>query len=717
MKTQTNYRILLDSCLPLTGNKDKAIIRKAYELACKEYDGHTSGCNEPMASYCNRLVKIVTEELGLGFTSAISALLTYTDTRHENVSRFLQEHKLSEISSIVESFRKINELPTERIIENADNYTGIMLTMASDVRAILIALADNLCLLRKAESMNKQILDNTLIKATNIYIPLAHKLGIYKIKSELEEITFRLKEPYTYNDLAQKIQSEIDKSEDFIKKFTEPIKADLDRMGIRYSIKSRTKSVSSAHNKMRKQKVPFNEIYDLFAIRIITESEPDDEKADCWKVYSVVTNLYTPETNRMRDWITLPRANGYESLHITVKDKSGRWVEVQVRSQRMDKDAELGNAAHWRYKGHKVTQDTTDWMNHVRELLENPHKSDEALLEETVVSKIQDKTIYVFTPAGDLIKLQDGSTVLDFAFELHTVIGSRCSGGRVNHKLVPIRQKLKNGDMVEIITSKNQTPNRDWLGWVTTSRAKSKIKRYLKEAEFKQAEVGKDILRRKLSQLKLTYNDETVNKLITHFKFDTALQFYQQLAENKIETSQVKEILLGVTKEIPETVIPKEPPKYPDRTSENTILVNESAELQGYILARCCNPVMGDEIFGFIMNGGGIKIHRVTCPNAPRLRTRYPYRIMNAQWSKVAEGSYFISSLHISGIDQLGILNSITELISNEMKVDVRNIAFKSKDGKFEGFIKVSVRDSRHIDSLIKKIESLKGVTRVRRMH
>ncbi|HLN53421.1 MAG TPA: TGS domain-containing protein [Lentimicrobium sp.] len=723
MKTQTTYRELLLACLPTAGNKDKTLIRKAYEIACREYSGFTSASNEPLIEYSNKLVKIVTNELNLGFTSAISALLCYTDNRHDFVSQYLHENKLIEVSTIIESFRKINELPTERIIENADNYTGIMLAMTSDVRAILIALADNLCLLRSADKMNKQNLNNTLIKAANIYIPLAHRLGIYKIKSELEEITFKLKEPRTYNDLALKIQTEVNRSGDFIKKFTEPIITDLDRMDLRYSLKSRTKSVSSVHNKMLKQKVSFNEVYDLFAIRIITESNAEDEKADCWKVYSIVTNLYTPETSRMRDWITLPRANGYESLHITVKDKSGRWVEVQIRSQRMDRDAELGTAAHWIYKGRKTGQDTTGWLNNIREILENPNRIEESLTDDSIVSKIPDNIIYVFTPAGDLIKLKEGSTVLDFAFELHSVIGSRCSGGRVNHKLVPIRQKLKNGDMVEIITSKNQTPNRDWLLWVTTSRAKSKIKRYLKEAEFKQAEVGKDILRRKLSQLKLPYNDETVNKLIGHFKFDTALELYQQLADNKIETSQVKEILLGpvnlsgIAKEAPEASSPKELTKHHDRTSENTILVNETAELQGYILARCCNPVMGDEIFGFVMNGGGIKIHRITCPNAHRLRTRFPYRIMAAQWSKVAEGSYFISSLHISGIDQLGILNSITELLSNEMKVDVRNIAFKSKEGKFEGFLKISVRDSKHIDSLIKKIESLKGVTRVRRMN
>jgi len=724
LKTQTNYRNLIIACEHLTSGKDKLLIRKTYRLACEEYEDVLAVTGERLIEYSGRLAAILTKEFSLGINSVITALLAFVDLSNEKIISFLKENNLTEIHSIITSFKKINDLPTDRLISNADNYTGIMLALSNDVRAILLSLADNLCTLRKADNPEDPHLQNTLLKASNIYIPLAHKLGMYRVKSELEEITFKFQNPHTYNELAVKIEAEVNKSKDFITRFIEPIVQDLERMGIKYSIKSRTKSVSSVYNKMIKQKVSFNEIYDLFAIRIIIDSNPEDEKADCWKAYSVVTNSYIPEPKRMRDWITIPRANGYEALHITVKDESGRWVEVQIRSKRMDRDAELGSAAHWRYKGHKE-QDASEWLNHVREILENPLANEDSLVSES--KSKPDDTVYVFTPVGDLIKLKEGATVLDFAFELHTAIGSRCSGGRVNHKIVPIRQKLKNGDIVEIITSKNQTPNRDWLGWVVTSRAKSKIKRFLKEAEFKQVEIGKDLLRRKLSQLKLPFNDETVNKLITYFKFDTSLILYQQLAENKIETSQIKEILLGnlkesgtsagIQKEIPETAPVKESAKQINRTSENTILVNESAELQGYILARCCNPVMGDEIFGFIMNGGGIKIHRVTCPNAPRLRTRYPYRIMNAQWSKVAEGSYFLSSLQISGIDQLGILNSITELLSNEMKVDVRNIAFKSKEGKFEGFIKVSVKDSRHISSLIKKIEALKGVTRVRRMH
>jgi GTP diphosphokinase / guanosine-3',5'-bis(diphosphate) 3'-diphosphatase len=714
--TNTNYRFLLKTSQPVITSKDRVLLKKAYALLCSEYEGKCSATNEPLIDYVIRLTGVIVNELNLGFTSVMCSLFGYSNVQNAAVQSYINDNKLKEISPIIESFRKISDLPTDRLLNNVENYTGIMLAIASDVRAILMTLAENLYLLRQASSLNKQNLDNAVSKAVNIYIPLAHKLGLYRIKTELEEITFMIKEPEAYRKLAKEIETEVNRSKDFIRKFNEPIEADLNRLGLNYIIKSRTKTVFSVHNKMIKQKVLFNEIFDLFAIRIILDTPIENEKAECWKAYSVITNLYTPDTSRMRDWITRPRPNGYESLHITVKDVSGRVVEVQIRSERMHKDAELGNAAHWRYKGHKGSLDTSAWMNSVRQILENPESAEDMLVNREKTGKVIEDTIYVFTPVGDLIKLKEGATVLDFAFELHTAIGSRCSGGRVNHKIVPIRQKLKNGDIVEIITSKNQTPNQDWLAWVVTSRAKSKIRRHLKEIEFKQAEVGKDILKRKLGQWKLPYNDEIVSKIISHFKFDTALELYQQIADNKIEPPAIKEILTGTVKEVTEITQIKEQPRQQNKTSENTIIVNESAELQGYILAQCCNPVMGDEIFGFVMTVGGIKIHRHSCPNAPRLRSRYPYRIMNAQWSKVAEGSYFISTLHVSGIDQLGILNSITELLSNELKIDVRNIALNSKGGKFEGYIKVSVRDSRHIDSLMKKIEGLKGVTRVKRV-
>ncbi|HLO91809.1 MAG: RelA/SpoT family protein [Chloroflexota bacterium] len=716
MKIKDEYLAIVDTCQPFLNDRSGALLKEIYNLLSEHYKDKSSLLNRGLMSHVIDLAEIAVKELNLGFTSVIASLYTYADHSNNQITALLKQNNLQDAVEIASSFRKISDLPTDRLISNADNYTGIMLTLASDVRAILLTLAENLYFLRNAEFLKNIDLKNTLSKAVNVYIPLAHKLGLYRIKSELEEITFMLSEPETYKRLAKEIENEVNRNTNFIKKFIEPVENDMQRLGLKFSIKSRTKSVSSVHNKMVKQKIPFDEIFDLFAIRIIIETPAEDEKADCWKAYSVVTNLYTPETSRMRDWITIPRPNGYESLHITVKDKTGRVVEVQIRSLRMHMDAEQGNAAHWRYKGHKGDFETSAWIDSVRQMLENPEMTEDKLISKEISAKVPDNIIYVFTPAGDLVKMKDGNTVLDFAFELHTAIGSRCTGGRVNHKIVPIRQKLKNGDIVEIITSKNQIPNRDWLNWVTTSKAKNKIKRHLKEAEFKLAETGKDILKRKLIQIKVPFNDETVSRLISFLKFENALAFYQQLAENKIDPAQIKEILTGTVKEVQDTIQVKESAKPINRTGDNTIVVNQSAELQGYILAQCCNPVMGDDIFGFVMAGGGIKIHRTTCPNAPRLKSRYPYRVMDALWSKVAEGSYFISNIHVSGIDQLGILNSITELLSSEMKIDVRNIALNSKGGKFEGYIKVSVRDSRHIDSLMKKIEGLKGVTRVKRI-
>lgn len=725
--TKTNYRRMLSIFQPILKGSEKSMIRNVYSQLVKAYADKKAMTGEPLLDYTINLCDIVANEMNLGSVTALSALFSYTDPHDKNVSAFLSEINLKDNSSIIEGYQRLASLPMERVASNAENYTGMMLSLAKDIRAILIAMAENLLLLRNATKLETAQLEIVIAKSSNIFIPLSHKLGLYLIKSEMEENTFKLNEPHNYQMLAQEIEREVSRNQGFIQKFIEPIVRDMMKLNMNFSIKSRTKSVSSVHNKMMKQKVPFNEIFDLFAVRILINCKPEDEKAECWKAYSVVTNHYTPEMSRMRDWITRPRPNGYESLHLTVQDVSGRWVEVQIRSYRMDKDAESGAAAHWRYKGHKESIESIAWMNSVRQILENPDYSDNLLLNDKVQTTVSDNTVYVFTPMRDLVKIKEGATVLDFAFELHTAIGERCTGGRVNHKIVPIRQKLKNGDIVEIITSKNQTPNRDWLNWVVTSKAKNKIRRFLKEAEFKETEIGRDILRRKLGQLKMPFNDENVSKIMSYLKYDNSLILYQNIAQNKIEPSLLKEILISTVKETTDTVSEIQAIKEnlksavkttsSEKSTDNTILVNESAELQGYILAQCCNPVMGDEIFGFIMAGGGIKVHRTTCPNAPRLKTRYPYRVMNAEWAKVAEGSFFISTIRVLGIDQLGILNSITELLSHELKVNVKNISLNSSNGKFEGFIKLSVKDSKHIDSLIKKIETIKGVTKVKRVH
>ncbi|MCB9015387.1 MAG: bifunctional (p)ppGpp synthetase/guanosine-3',5'-bis(diphosphate) 3'-pyrophosphohydrolase [Lentimicrobiaceae bacterium] len=714
------YRQLLQACKPFLTPSGQKQLRKAFIATLNIHGDHLYQTSESYFCHSVDVAIIVAKEMGLGLSSVIAAMLHNISHDDNKFAELVSELKLPEVAVICSNLNRLNQLPTEKLTDNAENFSSLLLSLADDVRSVLIQLADRLHHMRKIESLPDAKKREIALQTSDLYAPLAHKLGLYRVKGELDELSLHYNNPIAYQTISANIAKAISDSSDFIIEFLDPIKAELSRMGLDFVIKNRTKSVSSVFTKMKKQQVDFEEVFDLFAIRIILNSSISDEKADCWKAYSVVTNLYKPEPKRLRDWITIPRPNGYESLHVTVLGPGKRWVEVQIRTLRMDEEAESGNAAHWRYKGQKGSVETDEWLNSIRKILENPEESEEALSSGTKPVAAEN-TIYVFTPEGDLKKLRAGSTVLDFAFEVHTNLGAKCSGGRVNKKIVPIRHLLKNGDQVEIITSRNQNPNIDWLGWVTTSRAKTKIKRYLKEAEFKQAEAGKDIFRRKIAQLKITKEDEAINKLVAFFKLSGPLDLFQKLAESKIEPSAIKDIVIGTTKAEDEKIEskPKPPvkaePLKTNRTSENVIIVNENSEIEGYKLARCCNPVMGDEIFGFITVSDGIKIHRISCPNASRMRTRFPYRSMDAQWSKPVEGTYFISTVKISGFDQLGILSSITNLISNELKMDVRTISLDSKNGKFDGLIKVSIRDTKHLDLLMKRLLSIKGIIKATR--
>ncbi len=716
----SKYKKLLNTAgNNLTGD-DRAFLKKAFVISLNEY-GHQLYINkESWFSHSVDVACIISKNMGMGLTSVISALLANVSRESPSVKELLGNDKLKDCNTIIENLHKISNLRTEKLPQNSENFVSLILSLSKDVRVVLIKLADRLQYMRSIEFLDSQEQKAISTETANLYAPLAHRLGLYRIHSELEELSLNFSKPEIYSDIAGKLKEVEFQNRDFVNQFIEPLKNELSRLNLNYTIKNRIKSVSSVYSKIKKQEIDFDEVYDLFAIRIILESDIKSEKADCWKAYSVVTNLYKPEPSRMRDWITVPRPNGYESLHITVLGPAQRWVEVQIRTKRMDEEAELGNAAHWRYKGQKGGVENSEWLNNIRRILENPQSSDEALANEDK-SAASGNMIYVFTPEGDLKNLKAGSTVLDFAFEVHTNIGSKCSGAKVNGKNVPIRYILKSGDIVEIITSKNQNPNVDWLSWVISSRAKNKIRRYLKEAEFQQAETGKDIFKRKLSQIKNITQDEAINKLVSHFKLSGPLDLFQRLADNRIEAKQIKEIVTAVPKEIE---IKQETPKSvkiaqgnaSNKTSENLIVVNESSEIEGYKLARCCNPVMGDEIFGFITVSDGIKIHRLSCPNASRMRSRYPYRSMDAKWSTQVEGSFFIATVKISGFDQLGILNTITTMISSELKMDVRSISLDSKAGKFDGIVKVSIRDKKHLDFLIKKLLSIKGVIKASRL-
>ncbi len=715
------YGKLLRAGSAFLNQSNLPLVREAFSIMLDKHGRKLHDNREPYFCHAVDVACIVAGEMKLGLVSTLAALLNGLTEKDKQVSDFCKSIKSREIAAILAGLDRIKDMRTDKLHGNADNFISLLLSITGDVRAVLIQLAGRLQYMRNIEALPQAMQMSISGETAGLYAPLAHRLGLYKIKMELDELSLHYSNPEVYKSLSADISEAESASRHFFRQFLEPLEAGLSRMGLNFSIKQRTKAVSSVYAKMLKQNVDFSEVYDLFAIRIILFSHPADEKADCWKAYSVVTNIYTPETSRLRDWITIPRPNGYESLHITVKGPSGRWVEVQIRTERMDGEAELGNAAHWRYKGQKGAVETSEWLNSVRKILENPEVSENALQNEKQGSRTASQ-IYVFTPEGDLRKLQAGSTVLDFAFDVHTSLGATCTGGKVNGKIVPIRHTLKSGDMVEIITSRNQTPNRDWLGWVTTNRAKTKIRRYLKEAEFRQAETGKDIFRRKMSQLKITNQDEVINKVIAHFKLSGPLDMFQQLAENRIEPSQIKDIALGIAKDSRETEektdsrVARNESVHPDRTSENVIIVNESSEIEGYKLARCCNPVMGDEIFGFITVSDGIKIHRVNCPNAARMKARYPYRTMEARWTKPAEGTYFLVTVRVSGFDQLGILSSITNMISNELKMDVRSISLDSKGGKFDGIVKVSIRDKKHLEFLLKKLLTIKGIIKASRI-
>lgn len=721
IQVKQSYRQLYAACRPFLNSENIDSFRTAFRILLNIHAKNVKSDSEPLFLYAVDVACIVATEMQLGISSVVAALLHHADYKSVQDEFIGADNKHDGIVKIIKGLSKISNLPIEKLPDNAENFISLLLSLSGDVRAVLIKLADRLHRMRTIALLSKKEQAIVALETANLYAPLAHRLGLYKIKAELDELSLHYSDPEVYSQISAKIQQAVIDNKDFFTEFLDPIKSELNRLGLDFVIKNRTKSVSSVYSKINKQQVSFDEVFDLFAIRIILKSNPETEKADCWKAYSAVTNLYLPEPKRLRDWISKPRQNGYESLHVTVLGPSRRWIEVQIRTTRMDEEAESGNAAHWRYKGQRGDVETDEWLNSIKKILENPGEVDDAVTVGSTLAA-SDNIIYVFTPEGDVKKLKAGATVLDFAFEVHTSLGAKCSGARINKKIVPLKQTLKSGDMVEIITSRNQTPNIDWLGWVATSRAKTKIKRYLKEAEFKQAEAGKEIFKRKLAQLKFANQDEVINKLITYYKLSGPLDLFQQLAEGKIEPSAIKEIALGNVKDKedkpeskPRPLVGPEIPSQ-NRTSENVIIVNETSAIEGYKLARCCNPVMGDEIFGFITVSDGIKIHRQNCPNASRMRTRYPYRSMEARWSKPAEGTYFIATVKISGFDQLGILSTITNLISNDLKMDVRNISLDSKGGKFDGIIKVSIRDKKHLELMIQKLLSIKGVIKASRL-
>lgn len=667
---------------------------------------------------------IITKEIGLNRASLLSILL-HDCVASDGISiDEVQNIFGDEISKIIRGLIKVNDLYDKNPSIETENFRDLLISFADDMRVIFIIIASRTNLMRQIKDRGT---DDERKKVANealrLYAPLAHKLGLYLIKSELEDLALKYLEHDAYYMIKEKL-NETKKSRDaYIANFITPIEEKLKKAGLEFHIKGRTKSIHSIWQKMKKQKCKFEGIYDLFAIRIILRSLPEKEKLDCWQAFSIVTDMYRPNPKRLRDWLSVPKSNGYESLHITVMGPEGKWVEIQIRTERMDEIAERGLAAHWRYKGVKDSGSRLEeWLKDIRMALETTSNSDEQLINQFKVDLYSDE-IFVFTPKGDLFKLPKGSTVLDFAFHIHTNVGSRCTGGKVNGKNVPMRTKLSSGDQVEIQTSQNQTPKRDWLNFVITSKAKSKIKQSLNEQEMKSADFAKEMLERKFKNKKIDYEEAVMMRLITKMGYKHTNEFYKSLSENVIDVNTVIERYIDAFKRekgetentpvqsassfMPSTIIQT------NESSKDVLVIDDNIKGVDYSLAKCCNPIYGDEVFGFVTINRGIKIHRTDCPNASRLRTQMAYRVIPAKWAGKGNSRYPVT-LKVIGHDDIGIVNNITSIIAKEHDVLLRSIEIRSsEDGLFSGTLTIMIDQNQKLTQLIKKISTVKGVKKV----
>lgn len=711
------YRRLLRKCKPVLKGNDAKLIKRAFTLALEAHKDMRRKSGEPFIFHPLSVAEICVEEIGLGTTSIIAALIhdvvEDTDIELADVERMFGK----KIAKIVDGLTKVSGVFEYGTSQQAENFRKMLFTLSEDVRVILIKLADRLHNMRTLESMprNKQL--KIASETIYLYAPLAHRLGLNAIKTELEDLYLRFTDEAVYNEINSKIDESKASRNKFIKQFVAPIKEELDRLKVEYEIKGRPKSIFSIYNKMRKQNIPYEEVYDLFAIRIIIDSPLEQEKNFCWQVYSIVTDYYTPNPDRLRDWISTPKANGYESLHTTVMAKNGHWVEVQIRTKRMDEIAEKGYAAHWKYKDSVSSQESNleKWLVRVRETLE---KQDTTALEfvDDFRGNLFTEEIFVFTPRGELKTLPAGATALDFAFDIHTDIGARCIGAKVNQKLVPINHALKNGDQIEILTSSKQKPNEDWLRFVVTQKAKAKIKDLLKEAKRKLAEEGKEILLRKLKQLKVEPTPQTFDVMRSFFNVNSQLDLHVDVATGKIGLAELKRFK-DYKPEVPRPRAEehrKETEAPPKRLHEDILLIGEDMDVVEYKLAKCCTPIPGDEVFGFVTMNEGIKIHRTNCTNAPELLSNHGHRVIKAKWTSQHEVS-FLTGLKVVGTDRVGLINDVSKIISEELKVNMSSIAFRSDQGIFDGEIMLYVNDTRHLDLLIKKLEKVEGVVKVSR--
>ncbi|HXS55071.1 MAG TPA: bifunctional (p)ppGpp synthetase/guanosine-3',5'-bis(diphosphate) 3'-pyrophosphohydrolase [Hanamia sp.] len=715
------YRALLRALKPKLKPGDKENIRVAFEMAVEAHKNMRRKSGEPYILHPISVAMICVEEIGLGVRSTICALLHDTVEDTDITLEAVQREFGAEIAKIVDGLTKISNVLDANTSQQAENFKKILLTLTDDPRVILIKLADRLHNMRTMDSMKREKQLKIASETVYVYAPLAHRMGLYNIKTELEDLSMKYMEPDSYRYIAQKLDNTKRERTRYINDFIRPVKEKLVQGNFDFEIYGRPKSIHSIWNKMKKKGVSFDEVYDLFAIRILLNSPTDHEKEDCWKVYSLVTDEYNPAPERLRDWLSNPKSNGYEALHTTVMGPQGKWVEVQIRTKRMNDIAEKGLAAHWKYKEGTTDENRFDqWFQQIRDMLANQDTNSIDFLQDFKVSFLAEE-IYVYTPKGDIKMLPTGSSALDFAFAIHTAVGEKCIGAKVNHKLVPIGHVLRSGDQVEIITSTKQKPKSEWLKFVVTTKAKAKIKDSLKEEKRAIAEEGKIILHRKLDGMGVPANQVNLDEITTFYKLNSQLDLMYDIAIKKIDLKELKtfQVLgdkISAPKPVKTIIEEKSDPAHKSANKKDTelIIFGESSDRIMYTLANCCKPIPGDDVFGFITQGEGLKIHRTNCPNAARLLANYGHRVVKTKWVKNKEIS-FLTGIKIVGLDDVGVINKITNLISGTLKININALTIEAKEGLFEGNVKVYVHDKDELDDLVDNLLALPGIESVER--
>lgn len=719
------YRTLLASSHGVIAPKEFRRIRQLIARAVRTgtYLRDKDGVNQLLRNI--HTANVLSQEVGLE-ASTLIAVLTYRLVINNYITESdVQRDFGDDVAKIMRGLIKANSLYAKQTTVESENFRKLLLTFADDVRVIIIMIADRLCLMRMLNHYpDEQYRYNIACEASYLYTPLAHRLGLYRIKSELEDMSLKYTNREMFAQIARKLKETKQVRDQYIEAFINPLKEKIAALGVSsFEIKGRTKSIYSIYNKMQKQKAEVEDIYDLFAIRIVLDSPLELEKAECWQVYSLVTDLYQPNPKRLKDWLSIPKSNGYESLHITVLGHQNRWVEVQIRTRRMDDIAERGLAAHWKYKGIKSENGLDDWLNNVREVLENVETAPMELMKDFKLD-LYDKEVFVFTPKGDLYKLPKGATILDFAFLIHTNIGCKCVGANVNGKNKTIRYTLNSGDTIEILTAAAQSPKQDWLNIASTSKARVKIKQSLKEAQSKDADFAKELLQRRFKNRKQEVSESIMMKLIKKLGFKTVTDFYVDIAAEKLDVNNVIEQYQELERRDNEeenteqrtaegyvhtVAVPENLPQ------EDVLVIDQNLKGVEYKLSRCCNPIYGDDVFGFVSTQGSIKIHRNDCPNASQLKMRFGYRVVKARWSG-KQGAQYTTVIKVVGNDDIGIVTNISSIINKERKVSMRTIAIDSNDGLFQGHITLAVDDLTALNAIIRKLRTVKGVKHIERV-